>query len=108
LLLATVKEEDGCDSAVSENSVDTRSNNSTDDTGDKKSTDSGGSSSSASVAMDIDDAPTSQFTVMLRQCHLGKMQKQYLVSECVHSRASSALIHVPVRPLVLSIYLVTD
>jgi hypothetical protein len=30
--------------------------------------------------MDIDDATASQFTVMLRQCHLGAKQKQYLVS----------------------------
>ncbi|KAK1652123.1 hypothetical protein QYE76_069928 [Lolium multiflorum] len=92
----TIKEEDpgsesSCESG-SNNSIDsggndsiyTGSKNSIDNGGNysiytasKNSTDSG-SKNSSSPELDVDDAPTSQFTVMLRQCHLGARQNQYL------------------------------
>jgi hypothetical protein len=94
----TIKEEDpasesSCESG-SNNSIDSGGNNSI-YTGSKNSIDSGGnysiytgiknstdsgSKNSSSPEMDVDDAPTSQFTVMMRQCHLGAKQNQYLVS----------------------------
>ncbi|KAM0883941.1 hypothetical protein ACQ4PT_031310 [Festuca glaucescens] len=77
--MATIKEEDpGSESSSesgSKNSIDSGSKN-TIHTGRKNSNGNG----SSSAEMDIDDAPTSQFTVMLRHCHLGARQKQYLVS----------------------------
>ncbi|KAM0871493.1 hypothetical protein ACQ4PT_039380 [Festuca glaucescens] len=75
--LPTIKEEDpGSESSNesgSKNSIDSGSKNSI-YTGSKNSNGNG----SSSAEMDIDDATTSQFTVMLRQCHLGARQKQYL------------------------------
>jgi hypothetical protein len=71
LQLASVKEDSVSPGRGSESSIDS---------GSKKSADSGRSTSSGSAEMDIDDGPTSQFTVMLRHCHLGARQKQYLVS----------------------------
>jgi hypothetical protein len=77
--LPTIKEEDPGSESSSEsgrkNGIDSGSKNSI-YTGSKNSNGDG----SSSAEMDIDDAPTSQFTVMLRQCHLGARQKQYLVS----------------------------
>uniref|UniRef100_A0ACD5TV63 Uncharacterized protein n=1 Tax=Avena sativa TaxID=4498 RepID=A0ACD5TV63_AVESA len=78
--LVTVKEEElsispgsesDSDDSGSENSIGSGGKNSVDDDG-------GSKNSSRSAEMDVDDAPTSQFSVMLRQCHLGVRQKQYL------------------------------
>ncbi|CAM0871924.1 unnamed protein product [Alopecurus aequalis] len=78
LPLVTVKEEEESHiSPGSESSTDSGSENSV-DSGSKNSADSGSSKSSSSAEMDIDDAPTSQFTVMLRKCHLGERNQQYL------------------------------
>jgi hypothetical protein len=81
LQLASVKEDSVSPGRGSESSIDSGSKNSI-YSGSKNSTDSG-SNISGSAEMDIDDGPTSQFTVMLRQCHLCARQKQYLVSAFV-------------------------
>uniref|UniRef100_A0ACD5XHU5 Uncharacterized protein n=1 Tax=Avena sativa TaxID=4498 RepID=A0ACD5XHU5_AVESA len=75
--LVTVKEEEVSTSPGSESGIENR----IDDTGGKNgSDDTGGKngSSSSSAEVDMGDARTSQFTVMLKQCHLGLRQKQYL------------------------------
>ncbi|CAM0871631.1 unnamed protein product [Alopecurus aequalis] len=82
LPLVTIKEEEeshispGSESSTdsgTKNSIDSGSKNSV-DSGSKNSVDSG----SSSAEMDIDDAPTSQFTVLLRKSHLGERNQQYL------------------------------
>uniref|UniRef100_A0ACD5TVW2 Uncharacterized protein n=1 Tax=Avena sativa TaxID=4498 RepID=A0ACD5TVW2_AVESA len=79
--LVTVKEEEVSTSPGSESDSESGSENSIDDTGGENgSDDTGGKngSSSSSAEVDMGDARTSQFTVMLKQCHLGLRQKQYL------------------------------
>uniref|UniRef100_A0ACD5X5M6 Uncharacterized protein n=2 Tax=Avena sativa TaxID=4498 RepID=A0ACD5X5M6_AVESA len=77
--LVTVKEEEVSTSPGSESSGDSGSKNGIDDSGSKNGVDSGGKNGSTSSAeIDMGDARTSQFTVMLKQCHLGVRQKQYL------------------------------
>ncbi|CAM0871920.1 unnamed protein product [Alopecurus aequalis] len=89
--------ESGSDSG-SKNRVDSGSSKNRVDSGSKNSVDGGSSKNSSSAEMDIDDAPTSQFTVMLRQCHLGERNQQYLnvpsyfqIAHGYHKRSKVAL-----------------
>uniref|UniRef100_A0ACD5XI17 Uncharacterized protein n=1 Tax=Avena sativa TaxID=4498 RepID=A0ACD5XI17_AVESA len=87
--LVTVKEEEASISPGSESNSDGGSSSkdsightdgkNSNDCGSKKSTDGGSENSISSAEMDgIDDAPTPQFTVTLKNSNLESRQKQYL------------------------------